>query len=67
MKEEKLKTLKEIENKPMYESVTRFKPFVYSDDIRAEAVKWVKCEDFDDVDGWDCFKMFFNLTEEDLK
>ena len=66
-----LKTLKDLENDPTKET-----SILTIDNIKAEAVKWIK-----DVERRKCFsskspdcetatiimRRFFNLTEEDLK
>jgi len=81
---EKLKTLKEIEF--LHSTIKSKRDFyegeedvllTYSDDLRAEAVKWVKDCDRDKIlkeelinEGFNyrqAFLNFFNLTEEDTE
>ena len=68
-----LKTLKDMTIE--FEETGRF--YVEDVDLKAEAVKWVKCslgygigefesmEDYERIMNW--IKYFFNLTEEDLQ
>ena len=68
MEEEKLKTLKEMfEFAWMQEDDVKIK-CIREDELKAEAVKWVKMLE---ADGryWSAndFKEFFNLTEKDLE
>jgi hypothetical protein len=73
-----LKTLKDLENRPKENSTTQYKPYVYSETLKAEAVKHFKqgLKEIGDGDRkkhphkygaliW--IKHFFNLKEEDLK
>jgi len=61
-----LKTLKDLEKKQGGH------PFVFTKDLKQEAIKWVK-KDFELVRNLESHKMLerwknrFNLTEEDLK
>lgn len=71
--ENKLKTLKDLEClNPTHDHKTRGDfCIIRKDELRAEAVKWVKQKRrffpwFRRTDGED-FMDFFNLTEEDLK
>jgi len=61
----KLKTLKDFEIRK-YLSKDKF-----LEELKAEAVKWVKALRWDRPTGWKfrefVFIEFFNLTEEDLK
>jgi len=67
---EKLKTLKDLK----YEHLALEKDLVNADELKAEAVKWVKDLDLSDdnpdlwIDGGkkEIMMDFFNLTEEDL-
>lgn len=66
--EMKLKTLKDLQyafaNDPNYKYGNWTD--VNSDQLRAEAIKWIKTFDCCD-DAEEIFKEFFNITEEDLK
>ena len=58
----KLKTLKELEA----ENINKTGEFgVSSYELKQEAIKWIK--NFDVSIGWEDWKKFFNITEEDLK
>ena len=74
--EDKLKTLKDFgENNSLdYDRPTLFKDTFVYDNLRTEAVKWVKELRKDPEDLFDYgtsidefIKHFFNITEEDLK
>jgi hypothetical protein len=67
MSKEKLKTLKEIAQLEKYWHPEKQG---FCDELRAEAVKWVKDIEGGAIDGttyMHFFKLFFNLTEEDLE
>ena len=81
MEKEKLKTLKEMEcghvetNWMSGECIDGFIG-VNKEELRAEAVKWVKIneKEIEEIEGkeyarqyTEMFMVFFNLTEEDLK
>ena len=40
---------------------------VFSNELKQEAIKWVKDEDMLSPSAKAGFKLFFNITEEDLK
>ena len=71
-----LKTLRDFERREMPADRTTWSvPFVLSEELRAEAIKWVKEQEKCNKNKmgekeiylrtW--IKTFFNLTEEDLK
>ena len=74
MKNEELKTLKDLEEQD-YLKMENKENFMLTKKIRQEAINWVKemnkLETADDMiyeKNWEeIFKHFFNLTEEDLK
>ena len=82
MKEE-LKTLKDIEVKPEFDEGTQFTPYVHTELLKAEAIKWIKYLKYMQsqikppsninaiylsfTDRIDWIKHFFNLTKEDLQ
>lgn len=67
---EELKTLKDLSALKKYVGdvevgIKEYSNIVYVDELKAEAVKWEKKEQSEDVILW--IIDFFNLTEEDLK
>ena len=72
-----LKTLKDLQiyKKVGFPSSIDIKEFVSREELREEAIKWVKWLKKSNPDGWHknepesaalIFKKFFNITEEDL-
>jgi len=67
MKEE-LKTLKDIEVKPEFDEGTQFTPYVHTELLKSEAVKWIKhFNRLGRLRSKTDFMDFFNLTEADLQ
>ena len=73
---EELKTLKDLENEQIKGFDSKLKTgilpsryYCWTDELKAEAVKWAKRMNDDDVDehAITSFMNFFNLTEEDLE
>ena len=65
----KLKTLKDL-RRPSSNYYYPNNSFVTKQQLKAEAVKWVKdfdCEYKRSITAIDFMKKFFNITEEDLK
>lgn len=60
-KMKKLKTLKDLEIESHFET---YADFVFIDELRAEAIKWVKEYHFP---PFGTFCEFFNISEEELK
>jgi len=56
-----MKTLKDIERD------LNGRPIYFKDEERQLAIKWIKDEDMLSPSAKAGFKLFFNLTEEDLK
>lgn len=63
----KFETLKDIEIKPRENSSTQFAPYVHTERLRQEAIKWMKAEHLisEEVIFW--IEKFFNITESDLE
>ena len=60
-----MKTLKDLER---FEDLKHQNHFIVSSAVlKQEAIKWVKDEDMLSPSAKAGFKLFFNLTEEDLK
>ena len=74
-----LKTLKDFDYLKISNKAPKDDKFIFIDDLRQEATKWIKCwrtmqknEKDEKIFNWwtariDAFKEFFNITEEDLK
>jgi len=60
----KLKTLKDFKNTEYSDYYCE--QMVSEEELKAEAIKWVKSDEyFENPDSW--IKHFFNITEDDLK
>jgi len=60
-----MKTLKDLER---FEDLKHQNHFIVSSAVlKQEAIKWVKDEDMLSPSAKAGFKLFFNITEEDLK
>ena len=66
-----LKTLKDLDfvKRMQFEDSWHFIEFDTEDlkELKAEAVNWVKSDDWEKLNRKQIFMRFFNLTEEDLK
>lgn len=69
-----LKTLKDIKfnagvNFMKYHKLRNSDPFVTKEELKQEAIKWVKAKQFNQREPLNAsdWKHFFNITSEDLK
>ena len=63
-----LKTSKELEKTHNCDDEYEGLDYIDPEELKAEAIKWVKKLKFDDEEGvWNIFMEFHNITEEDLK
>lgn len=64
----KLKTLKNLNNEQGFASICTMENHVDAEDLKKEAIKWVKLRNtFSGTDWQKVFIDFHNITEEDLK